>query len=59
VLVGGTKDPARERVELELQMITQEHAEFQRRTGPLSRDGDFVVVCSYTGEGHEQLRQEI
>lgn len=57
--IGGTNDPAGERVELQLRMSPAEQAAFLDRTGPLTRDGDFVVIMSFTGAGYEQLRQEI
>jgi hypothetical protein len=56
--VGGTNDPIGERVELQLRMSTAEQSTFLDRTGPLTRDGDFVVIQSFTGAGYEQLRQE-
>jgi microsomal dipeptidase-like Zn-dependent dipeptidase len=56
--IGGTNDPIGERVELQLRMSSAEQAVFADRTGPLTRDGDFVVIKSFTGAGYEQLRQE-
>ena len=40
-------------------MSRAEEAAFLDRTGHLTRDGDFVVIKSFTGAGYEQLRQEL
>lgn len=49
LLVGGTEDAARERVELQPRMSLEEQIAFQSRTGLLNRDGDFVLLRYYTG----------
>jgi hypothetical protein len=71
VLIGGTNDIARERIEVQVQPLPTDGSDFERQVSQwhtasracalpnVTQDEGYLTLLSLTGAGYEQLRHEV